>query len=270
MKSLTGVVISDLHSLSYLSPLIPHFETTEGERIEPNSAQREMYDAFAFVAKTWHRPDKLILLGDLLNRPERNDAGLGVWSAQPLDGVKNAVDLINLFDAKEKFVIRGTGRHVMIENMPGEEIIARNIGAEKIGNGQYLSALKYMPDKWGFRFHFAHHQAYSGVEWYLTTPLAKEGIRLQLQRSRLGHVDAIFRGHNHYWDYIQFRSQHLISCPCWQLPTEFMHKKSGEPLTDIGAVRFRLTETEDEFGERFRVQKMLFPIVEGTTKQSKW
>jgi hypothetical protein len=245
----------------------------DGETKQPNSAQREMYDAFAYVAKQWHQPDKLILLGDMLNNPEHGDAGLGVWSANPLDWLKNIEQLIKLFEAKETFIIRGTGRHVMIGDkapLPGEELLARQLNAKKIGQGRYYSAIKYMPDKWGFRFHFAHHVPTSQTEWYLTTPLAKEGIRIQLQAKRLGHVDAIFRGHNHYWDHIEFRSQHLISCPCWQLPTEWMHKKSGEPLTDIGAVRFRLTETEDEFGERFRVQKLLFPIIEGQTKQAKW
>lgn len=232
-----------------------------------------MYQAFAYVAKKWHHPDKLILLGDMLNNPERGDIGLGVWSANPLDWLKNAKQLIRLFGAKETFVIRGTGRHVTIGKdapLPGEEVLAEQLNARKIGAGSYRSAIKYMPERWGFRMHFAHHVPSSQSEWFLTTPLAKEGIRLQLQRSRLGHVDAIFRAHSHYWLAVEFRSQHLISCPCWQLPTEWMHKKSGEPLTDIGAVRFRLTETEDEFGERFRVQKMLFPIPEGTTKQSKW
>jgi hypothetical protein len=266
-------VLSDLHSGSLLSPLCPHFETSNGQILEPNDWQREMYEAIEYLAKMWHKPNKLILLGDMYNNPERGDSALGVWNANPLDWTENVVRMIKLFDAEKIYVLRGTGRHVMIGDkapVPGEEYLARELKAEKIGPGKYRSAIKYMPDKWGFRFHFAHHTPSSQTEWFLTTPLAKEGIRLQLQHSRLGHVDAIFRGHNHYWDHIEFRSQHLISCPCFQLPTEYMYKKSGEPLTDIGAVRFRLTEKPDDFGERFRVQKSLFPILAGDTVKSKW
>jgi hypothetical protein len=273
-----------------------------------------MYDAFAYVAKKWHKPDKLILLGDMLNNPERGDAGLGVWSANPLDWFENAKQLIQLFDAKEIDMIRGTGRHVMIGDkapLPGEELLARDLDAKKLpGPGKYRSQIKFISNKWNFRMHFAHHVPSSQTEWYLPTPIAKEGIRLQLQQKRLGtgerdkiiqsfteqiqrtgnvkrvteyairqfanellnagDMDAIFRGHNHYWLRLDFKSQHLISCPCWQLPTEWMHKKGGEPLTDIGAVRFRLTPDEDDFEERFRIKPYIVPVVEGLTKQVRW
>jgi hypothetical protein len=270
VQELTGVVLSDLHSLSVLSPVVPDFKTIEGHKIDPSPAQFEMYRCFSWLAEKWHKPDRLMLLGDLINMPERYDPSWGVWSANPLDGINNAVELIKMYEAKKIYVIRGTARHVMIENMPSEEVLARKLRACKIGTGGYVSAIKYMPEKWGFRFHFAHHVPSSQTEWFLTTPLAKEGIRLQLQHKRTGHIDAVFRGHNHYWVYVQFRSQHLISCPCWQLPTEYMHRKSGEPLTDIGGVRFRLSKEPDQFGERFRVEKELFPIIEGETKPYKW
>jgi len=48
-----------------------------------------------------------------------------------------------------------------------------------------------------------------------------------------------------------------------------MHRRSAEPLVDIGAVRFRITDAPDDMGETFRVQKQLFAIAEANTKRVK-
>ncbi len=261
-----GVIVSDLHSGSELSPVMDGLQTMSGRDIPPNSVQRELGAALKSVATEWSEPDVLVVLGDAIDGQNRKQSGVGQWSTEPQDQVNCAELLLRQFNAKKYYVIQGSGYHVSLNGMPAEEILARQLKAERVGTGRYRSAMKFMLEKYGVRCHFAHHVPSSQTEWYLTTPIAKEGIRLELQQSRLGHVDAIFRGHNHYWLYIMFRRQHLISCPCWQLPTPFMHKKSGEPITDIGAVRFRIYDKPDEFGVQLRVQKRLFPISEANTR----
>jgi hypothetical protein len=268
MKSFTGVVISDLHAGDRLGPLEPHFETLDRETVEPNSVQKALNQAYEETVQAWKNPDVLISLGDAIGGQDRHGGGVSAWSTNILDQIKCAKNLLEKFHARKTYVIRGSGYHVTVGNtgLPAEEILAEQLHAEPIGVGNYRSAIKFMLDKYGVRVHFAHHVPTSQVEWYLTTPIAKEGIRIALQEGRLGKVHAIFRGHNHYYVKVEFWNQILVSCPCWVLPSEWMHKKSGEPVTTIGAVRFRITEEADDFGKQIRVQKRIYPIKEANTR----
>ena len=266
MKTFTGVIISDLHSGDHLAPVADHFQTLDQETVEPNPIQRALNSAYDTVTEEWNKPDLLVSLGDATGGQDRHSAGTSVWSTQPLDQVNNAAALLAKFQAKHIAVIRGSGYHVSVNGLPVEEVLAEKLHALPVGSGNMRSALKFMLDKFGQRLHFAHHSPSSQVEWYLTTPLAKEGIRIALQEGRLGKVHAVFRGHNHYYVKVEFWNQLLVSCPCWVFPGDFLHKKSGEPLSIIGAVRFQITDHEDSFGKRLRVQKHLFPIREANTR----
>mgnify|MGYP001613575777 CR=1 FL=1 len=208
----------------------------------------------------------MVSLGDAIGGQDRHSMGTSVWSTQPLDQINNAAVLLQKFHAKHIAVIRGSGYHVSVNGLPTEEVLAEKLKALPVGTGNMRSALKFMFTKYGLRLHFAHHVPTSQVEWYLTTPIAKEGIRIALQEGRLGKVHAVFRGHNHYYVKVEFWNQLLISCPCWVMPGDFMHRKSGEPVTTIGAVRFQLTDKPDDLGKQIRTQKMLFPITEANTR----
>ena len=227
-----------------------------------NSAQVELTDAFVSLAThpAWHRPDALILGGDAIDGPNKKSSGVGTWSTQVLDQVKAAEELARMFDARFNYVLGGSNYHVKVDGLPLEEILARDLNAVPIGEGEYRSAIRLMLVENDYQIHFAHHIPVSQSDWYLTTPLAKEGIRIKLKEGTLGHVGAIFRAHNHQWIRSEFRSQHLISAPCWKLPDDYLYKKGGEPNVDIGAVRFVLFDEPDDFGEIFRIQKQLFPI----------
>ena len=180
-----------------------------------------------------------------------------------------AAELLRTYEASKYVVIRGTDYHVNNNGDPVEEDLAKLLAAEKMGSDEYISTLKFILEAGDLRLHFAHHVPTSQTEWFLSTPGAKEGIRLQLQWRKIGHIDALFRGNNHYWWYQRGKSQHIIQCPAWQLPTDFMHRRSGEPLGDIGAVRFRVTDVEDDFGQMFRVQPSIFQITASKTKRLK-
>jgi hypothetical protein len=269
MKSKFGVVLSDLHIGSDLSPLPFDFKTKKGLTIEGAPWQQELTGAFLELAKEWYQPDILIVLGDAVDGKQRKKSGVGIWSALLEDQCNASVQLIRAYQAKTHVVLRGSDYHVDNNGDPVEEQLAKDLDAAKAGDGEYRSALKFILEAGDMRLHFAHHVPTSQTEWFLSTPGAKEGIRLQLQWRRLGHIDALFRGHNHYWWYQQGKSQHIIQCPSWQLPTDWMHRRSAEPLVDIGAVRFRITDSPDDMGEAFRVQKQLFTIEEAKTKRLK-
>ncbi len=208
-------------------------------------------------------------MAEAIDGQNRKSAGVEAWSTQPLDQVKAAQQLLEMFDAKVYYVLQGSGYHVSINGLPAEEVLARNLNAVPMGEGTYRSAMRIMIEEFGFRIHFAHHIPTSQSDWYLTTPLAKEGVRIKLKEKQLGHIDAIVRGHSHQWLAAEFRSQYLISCPAWKLPDAYLYKKGGEPNYDIGALRFSIFEEPDEFGEQFRKQKMLFPIKSAKPRVSK-
>lgn len=217
----------------------------------------------------WHRPDILISLAEAIEGQNRKSSGVGSWSTQPLDQLKASEELLRAYDAKLYYVLQGSDYHSSINGLPSEEVLARNLNAVPMGEGDYRSAIRIMLEEFGFRIHLAHHIPTSQSDWYLTTPLAKEGIRVKLKESTIGHIDAIFRGHTHQWVRSEFRSQHLINCPAWKLPDPFLYKKGGEPNYDIGAVRFAIFDEVDDFGERFRVEKHLFKIEAAKPKLSR-
>ena len=259
------MVVSDLHAMDRLAPLPEHFELLNKEVVEPNPIQRGLNRAYNSLAKEWHEPDLLISLGDATGGQDRKQAGTTVISTQPLDQLNAAANLLERFKARKTIIIRGSSYHVSVNGLPIEEALAEKLKAIPIGTGNMRSGLKFILEKFGLRIHFAHHLPTSQTEWFLPTPGAKEGIRLQLQIRKLGHMDAIFRGHSHYF-YYQRRRQIIVNCPCWVFPGDFLHKKSGEPLTDIGAVRFVLTDKPDELGKQIHVQEQLFPIEEANTR----
>jgi hypothetical protein len=195
----------------------------------------------------------------------------GNWSSNPIDQLKAASYWINKFEAEKIAVLRGTTAHVLVEELPAEEYLIEHIlpkeKAVAVGAGDYISGIKFILNKWDIRLHFAHHSQTSQSDWFLATPIQKEGIRLRLKMKEIGDVQAVFRGHNHYFAKVEFGSQILVNCPAWQLPTEWLHRKSGEPLTDIGAIRFRIFREPDDMEKRLRIQKMLFKIPEGVTRE---
>ena len=264
-----GVILADLHSGSRLSPKPEHFQLLSGEPSEPNEIQRGLNRAIEEVVTKWCKPHVLVLVGDALDGQGRRTAGVEQWSTQPLDQVKCAAYWVNRFEAENVYVVRGSGYHVTVNGLPAEEWLAEKElnNCRPVGTGAFTSGIKFIYSKFGIRLHFAHHVPTSQSEWFLTTPIAKEGIRLRLQMKRLGEIDAIFRAHNHYYAKVEFGRQILVSCPAWQFPTEWLHKRSGEPLTDIGAVRFRIYREPDDFGKRLRIQKLLFEVPEANTRE---
>lgn len=271
MKQLTAVIISDLHAGAETAPIPEGFTTEKGQPIGQTTGQKELTDAFMSLANDpkWHRPDILISLAEAIEGQNRKESGIGSWTTQPLDQVKAAEALLKMFDAKLYYVLQGSGYHVSIQGLPAEEVLARNLNAFPMGDGDYRSAMRMMIEEFGFRMHFAHHISTSQSDWYLTTPLAKEGIRIKLKERDLGHVDLIVRGHGHQWVQTEFRSQFIIACPAWKVPDPFLFKKGGEPNYDIGAVRFSVFEEPDDFGTQFRYEKRLFKIKSALPKLSK-
>lgn len=269
MSILTGVIVSDLHTGNLTAPIPPNFTRNDGTPIGQTALQKSLTDNLKGLADDplWHRPDVLISLAEAIDGQNRKSMGVETWSTQPLDQVKAAETILRWFDAKQYYVLQGSGYHVSIDGLPAEEILARSLKAVQLGDGDYLSAIRFILNEFDFKIHFAHHMPTSQSDWYLTTPMAKEGIRIKLKEKHLGgHIDAIVRGHGHQWSAIEFGSQYLIACPTWKVPDAFLFKKSGEPNYDIGAVRFAIFDQPDDFGYKFRFQKKLFDIAEAAPK----
>ncbi len=265
-KCVTGVILSDLHALDKLSPVPPGFEQSDGTPVAPNSVGRALSDCFARLAREWAEPDVIVVNGDATAGQNPKSKGVGVYSTEPEDQVEAAAQLVEMFRPRKTVVVLGTPYHVEISGHEIEEDLARRLKSVQIGPGRQVAGLKFILEKWGFRAHFAHHVPTSQSEWFLPTPISKEGIRVKLAWRRIGDIDMVARGHNHVSLQVRFSKQVLVACPCWQLATGFMHKRSGEPLVDIGAVRFRIYPKPDEFGERFRVINKTFDIKEARTR----
>ena len=270
MKQILGVVISDLHSGSEVAPIPPGFVTEKGLPVGQTSISKEVTDAYISLATKpkWHRPDVLIDLGESIDGKNRKSAGVGVWSPSIRDQIKCASEFLKMYDSKLYYVLDASAYHEDVEGIPASEWVARDLNAFPMGPGTMRISERMIIEEFGFRMHLAHHVPVSQSDWYFTTPMAKEGIRLQLSEHDIGKIDAILRGHVHRWFGAEFRSQHLLQCPAWKLPDKYLFRSTGEPRTDIGALRFGIFSEPDEWNAVFRYEKKLFKIVSARPKVS--
>lgn len=251
------VWISDLHAGSQSAVCLPDNPKRLGGSHKASPAQIALYEAYASLADEWKKPDILGVCGDAMEGKARKDSGVPCWSTDFSDQIACAEKLINLFGAKETYIINGTGYHVDAEGVPLENTLARNIGAKKIGAGKgEISDEELFLKVAGTTFHAAHHIS-TGTGWYRSTPMARELVFALLNESHKHRVDVVLRGHVHYFCGVEFERQKGYTLPCWQLQTRYMKKKSALGMVpSIGALRFRIRP------DGLRVDKSFFKLSE--------
>lgn len=255
MRNLTTVLLNDIHAGSEYAIKHP----SGGEL---NDSQKVLYSFWKELARKWHRPDCLILNGDLIDGLAFRGNMADTWSKDLMKQADNSIALIRMFNAKKIFVVRGTPYHTQTEGVDLEEYIGKELGAQKEGK-RYSTEVKLIdlsPNPEHSRIvHVAHHL--NGSKWFMYrgTALSREMAQTMLNEThfidRTVHdkIFGIVRAHNHYYWYSESASRIMLSCPAWQLPTPFTLKVMPATQPDIGAVRF----TVDEEGVWHKEHKLL-------------
>jgi hypothetical protein len=257
IKQTAIVAIGDLHCGSIYGIATPKF-TIGTQRAEANAVQLALYEKMGECVGEWPRPDVLICNGDAIDGKCKKDGGLLCWSQSLEDQAAVAAGIIKMWKAKKIYVTRGSAYHVDADGVPMEEMLAREVGAERAGTDGGLSADEYyLRHETGPTFHVAHAVSV-GTGWYRATPLSRELVFALLTASHKYRANIIIRSHVHYHVAVEFTSQRGYTLPCWQAQTRYMLRKSAlGMMPDIGAVRFLVGEDGS-----ITVQKKFFKIEE--------
>lgn len=239
------VIVSDLHVGGSTALMPPKYTTADGQTIKASKAQAWLWDCwldFCAVVKSYSRGESkalVILNGDLiegchhevsqvLTTDETSHADLAIEVLDPL-----------MRHASACAFVKGTPAHDG-KSARFEQLVAnnyRNCGLVMDGKNLMHDILRCTYA--GVKLNIAHHVR-GGSEYRLRlSSLLALVQRHTMDAHRFGTpvADFVIRSHVHHYTFTGdiFKAKG-ITVPCWQLPTDFVHKVSPDSLPDIGGV----------------------------------
>jgi hypothetical protein len=250
--------LGDVHVGSSHAVFPDHYVNPEtGVEITSNRIQKKLLSYWYAMAEAHapkdSPPDILILMGDLIDGPQRKQN----YHTLLLQNVMDQIDVflklfIDVWHAKKIYVIRGTDYHVTVEGLHAEEFIAR-----KLPNVQYVSRwskdrasqvdLRLDIKKHRLKLHAKHQVGISVIPHYRYTPLARDVWKLFMEDLKF-HVsrgyNVVVRAHTHIHNLIKESVRFYgFTTPSWQLPTEYA-KSRGYYTADIGIVELEVDKNK--------------------------
>jgi hypothetical protein len=245
--------LGDVHVGSSYAVFPEYYQNPEtGVEVSANKVQKQLlrfwYKLAEKHASKDSPPDYLILMGDLIDGPQRRENYHTLVLPNIEEQITVFLSLLEAWYAKNIIVVRGTPYHVTIEGLHCEEYIARHLP-----NVKHLSRwsserasqvdvrLHFKESK--VKLHAKHHIGVSQIPHYQFTPLARDVWKLFVEDVNF-HMNKgwnlVVRAHAHYYRLLQIglRARAFIT-PCWQLPTEYA-KNRGHDTASIGMVGVEL------------------------------
>lgn len=272
------VVISDTHNGNVNAICSPKNFNKIGH-LKKRRLARQLYKAWQWCISQISKPDidLLVINGDCIDGDNRKDLGSEVWTTSMLQQVDDAVELFSELAFKNVIVTTGSGYHVKRGADHWEDVLAERLSRlETDGElGEYLRRdilpkeftvtdgnthvegkyYRYTDYKWRFKalnevFSITHHIGHSQVEFYRSTPLAREMVTSELDASKYSPDERptiLIRSHAHYYCMLDFSGSTGIITPCWKFPDEYLHRRGiGGTLPTIGMMEILLRPNQDK------------------------
>lgn len=224
-----AVFCGDFHS-GHMFGLTPPSFFTNGIAA---ASQREMFTRYKGWVEKYHQPDVLVLTGDLIDGKAPGSGGSELITADRVNQVDMAIELVDMWQAKEIYSVAGTAYHSG-KNEDWERIIASHTNA--IFDDQIFVKMH------NHTFHVRHHTGRSSVPYGKFTPVAKEALwqHLWAEKKKWPSADYIVRGHVHYYSLCEFHDWHAITCPALCGKTNYGRRRCNG-LVDFGLLVFDIT-----------------------------
>ena len=266
------VVIADIHDGNINAVCTPS-AARYIRHPRKRALQKKLYEAWKYCQTQLTKPDidLLIVNGDAIDGDNRKDLGSEVWTTSMIEQINDVVELISDYSYQNVIVTTGSGYHVKRGADPYEEILAEKLARnEKDGElGRYLRhdilpkyftqvqkntrvdnvLYRYTDYKWRFKalnevFSITHHVSHSKVEFYRSTPLAREMVTSELDASKYSPDERptiLIRSHTHYYCMLDFSASTGIITPAWKFADEYLHRGGiGGTLPSIGIIEILL------------------------------
>lgn len=240
------LAISDLHVGSTVG-LCPK----EGIKLEDGGVYRQSPQQAAI----WEFYEELLALASSWSIG-RDSRRIGVLLGEPVDGVHHgstqlvtnsdtvmvqaALDVLAPFRdwASDVFMIKGTAAHSRGGGQ-AELLVGRELEATLCEDTRQPAFYHLELEADGVRLDLAHHVGNDGSPWTRGSAIRREVVKHLLECQELGErpADVLVRGHVHQHSDTgsNFRTWGVV-IPGWQAKTEFTHRISRTPLSQVGGL----------------------------------
>ena len=235
------LVVSDMHvgsatSICSLEPQITELGTVH----LPNKLQLALNEAwYNCIDDLEQKPTLLVVNGEPCDGANKKQVGQQSWTTNVYDQLEDASKLLKEIPYENLIFVRGSTYHVQIDGTNFEEIIARQMGAQKYKayGGEGLTDYFAIIEMYGKIFNFTHPIGFNKWAAYRTTALAREMAGMVFEKDKLGRADVIIRSHVHYFVHVQFTHTHGFTTPAWKFPDAHLFRSGLAGTTpDVGMV----------------------------------
>jgi len=254
------LVVSDMHVGASTAICSPDPEISDLDTsYKPNKLQRELYSTWNnCIDRLSQKPTVLVVNGEPCDGGNKRQLGNQSWTTNLSDQLNDASKLIKKIPHQSLLLTRGSNYHVTIDGTNFEEIIAKQLGADRYrafggcGYTDYYALIEL----YGKHFNFTHHVGFNKWAAYRTTALAREMAGMVFEKDKMGKADVIVRSHVHYFVHIEFTNTHGFTSPAWKFPDSHLFRGGAAGTTpDIGMV-----EVIVEPNEQILVRKHIMPL----------
>lgn len=267
---------SDLHCGSYSGLSMPVFNLVDGIRgttseVIANSAQQRLYDCWCeMVAEIGDSIDVVVVNGDACDGMNLADGGRYTYTNDMYAQAEMAAELLSMINCPNFLITVGSGYHSRNGKNGGpiEPFLAQRL-EEKLRARGLEPNVVFSPEAvleiGTKRLHITHTVGTSSTMQYRPTALAREMTNMLLnhQDHKFGHVDAVIRGHAHFFTAVQMSDIVGVVTPSWKLRDPFSIKAGLNMQPDIGYVVLSWLEGEDGSSTNISTESRLFQL-EGT------
>lgn len=242
------VALADLHC-GHLGAVTPpdHWYPDPDRISDPKIAQvaevqREMYAAYMESVREYHRPDVLVVNGDIVDGPGRLTAGAEHITTDIETQCRMAAELLAAWEARKVILTYGTPYHTAIEGQDVEKFIAGLLAAEGFEVEIHSHAFFRVH---GRVFDVRHFATRATLPHTRMTPLAREWLvnMLWAARQEQPRAHIILRAHLHSFamaggpDWLGFFQ------PCWLAAMTRYGARQCSSVVDVGLLAFQISPT---------------------------
>jgi len=263
------LLISDLHCGSYAGLMPPEVKLTDTPRgavltHTSSNAQAMLYDAWCEMVDDMsdYKPDLVIVNGDIVDGMNQADGGVHTITNDMYAQADMAADLLSMIPCNCFLITIGSGYHSRTgrNGAPIEPYIADALTKaiqSKGRNPNVTFSSEAIVKLNGKRFHVTHTVGHTNNYQYRSTALMRDMTNMLLNwpTHKFGHVDAIIRGHVHFFINVRMADIEGIITPCWKLRDSFCTKIGLNSQPDIGYVTM-----DWKRGGDIKVNKRLFHL----------
>ena len=245
--------LSDMHVGSIAGITAPEHMVHPKASSVLRALQEEIWDAWRDIVYNFRKPDKLVLVGDIVDGNGAKNGGVEQSTTDRIEQADRAVNILKMLNPREVYCVAGTPFHVGTSE-DYERIIAERLEAKFCGHLQLD-----IDDK---LYDIKHHVGGGALPHSKASQITKEGLfNLLLNDAGMAErADVIVRGHVHTYTHVrQFTNSGIRVCitlPGLQAPIAGKYGRSCPSYVHWGALGAEQNSKGEISWDESRIQSL--------------